>query len=123
MKIAIMSDTHDHIANLRSAFTEIRKHGAEAIIHCGDFVSPFMVEELASLGLPVYGVFGNNDGDRVKLVKNASECGVPFIFHSDVARFELDGDYQIDDGQVEEIKASEFYKIAEDYNEKIKTGE
>lgn len=39
------------------------------------------------------------------------------------ARFELNGDYQIDDGQVEEIKASEFYKIAEDYNEKIKTGE
>ena len=38
------------------------------------------------------------------------------------ARFELDRDYQIDDGQVEEIKASEFYKIAEDYNEKIKTG-
>lgn len=90
MKIAIMSDTHDHIANLRSAFTEIRKHGAEAIIHCGDFVSPFMVEELALLGLPVFCVFGNNDGDRVKLVKNASECGVPFIFHSDVARFELD---------------------------------
>lgn len=91
MKIAIMSDTHDHIANLRAAFEEIRRHGAEAIIHCGDFVSPFMVEEIASLGLPVFGVFGNNDGDRVKLVKNSSECGVPFVFHSDVARFELDG--------------------------------
>lgn len=91
MKIAIMSDTHDHIANLRSAFAEIRMHGAEAVIHCGDFVSPFMVEEMAFLGLPVFGVFGNNDGDRVKLVKNASECGVPFVFHSDVARLELGG--------------------------------
>lgn len=91
MKIAIMSDTHDHIANLRAAFAEIRKYNAEAIIHCGDFVSPFMVEEIALLGLPVFGVFGNNDGDRVKLVKNAAECGISFVFHSDVARLELDG--------------------------------
>lgn len=86
-----MSDTHDHIANLRTAFEEIRRHGAEAIIHCGDFVSPFMVEEMASFGLPVFGVFGNNDGDRVKLMKNASDCGVQFVFHSDVARIELGG--------------------------------
>lgn len=86
-----MSDTHDHIANLRTAFAEIKKNGAEMIIHCGDFVSPFMIEELSCAGLPVHGVFGNNDGDRVKIMYNAARCGVPVVMHSDIARLKIDG--------------------------------
>jgi hypothetical protein len=64
-----MSDTHDHIWNLRRALEFIEKGGAEAIVHCGDFVAPFMLKELDKANIPVHGVFGNNDGDQYLLTK------------------------------------------------------
>lgn len=33
---------------------------------------------------------------------------------------ELDYDYTLEDGQVEEMKASEYYRIIEEYNEKVR---
>ena len=71
MKIAIMSDTHDNIWNLEDALDIIREKKAEMIIHCGDFVSPFMLEQLDTAGIPVYGVLGNNDGSQYLLTKTA----------------------------------------------------
>lgn len=69
MIFAVMSDSHDHIWNVRKALGDIKKHEAEAIIHCGDFVAPFVLKELDAAELPVHGVFGNNDGDRFLLTK------------------------------------------------------
>ena len=69
MMLAVMSDTHDHIWNARRAIELARKGGAEAIIHCGDFVAPFMLKELDQAQIPVHGVFGNNDGDQYLLTK------------------------------------------------------
>ena len=46
MIIAVMSDSHDHIWNIRKALKIIESKGGEAIIHCGDFVAPFMLKEL-----------------------------------------------------------------------------
>ena len=39
------------------------------IIHCGDFVAPFMLKELNEADIPVHGVFGNNDGEQYLLTK------------------------------------------------------
>ena len=69
MLLAVMSDTHDHIWNLRKALRIIQDRGAEAIVHCGDFVAPFMLKELNQMPIPVHGVFGNNDGDQYLLTK------------------------------------------------------
>jgi putative phosphoesterase len=69
MILAVMSDTHDHIWNLRRALEFIKERGAEAIVHCGDFVAPFMLKELEKAEIPVHGVFGNNDGDQYLLTK------------------------------------------------------
>lgn len=71
MRIAVMSDTHDNIPHLRKAVAEIHKRGCDMIIHCGDFVAPFMLTELDQAGIPVHGVFGNNDGDQYLLTRNA----------------------------------------------------
>ena len=71
MKFAVMSDTHDHIWNARKALEFVRERGAEAIIHCGDFIAPFMLKELDQAEIPVHGVFGNNDGDQFLLTKMA----------------------------------------------------
>lgn len=69
MILAVMSDTHDNIWNLRKALSLVKAHRAEAIVHCGDFIAPFMLKELDEVKIPVHGVFGNNDGDRFLLTK------------------------------------------------------
>jgi len=66
-----MSDSHDNIWNLQQALNMIRKEQAELIIHCGDFVAPFMLKELKQARIPVYGVLGNNDGSGFLLAKTA----------------------------------------------------
>ncbi len=53
MFVAVMSDSHDNIWNLRKALTIIKKKGAGMIIHCGDFIAPFMLKELDEAGIPV----------------------------------------------------------------------
>ena len=47
MIIAVMSDSHDNIWNLRKALAIIQKEGAGLIIHCGDFVAPFIMSIFA----------------------------------------------------------------------------
>ncbi|MFW5874598.1 MAG: metallophosphoesterase family protein [bacterium] len=38
MKIAVMSDTHDNIWNVRRVLGIVKNSKAEAIIHCGDII-------------------------------------------------------------------------------------
>ncbi len=75
MRIAIISDTHDHIANLRAAVTYCNAYNVYMIIHCGDLISPFMLEELAAFGGAVHLIYGNNVGDQHLI---SSACGVKF---------------------------------------------
>ena len=69
MKIGVLSDSHDNLPNIRRALEVLRAAGAEALIHAGDFVAPFAVRELLKFGGGVYGVFGNNDGERAGIRK------------------------------------------------------
>jgi len=69
MVIAIMSDSHDNIWNVRKALEMIQSHKAKLIIHCGDLVAPFTLKELAQFDGPVHWVLGNNDGDPYMLTR------------------------------------------------------
>jgi putative phosphoesterase len=72
MTIGILSDSHDHMSNLARAVEVFSGAGVEALIHAGDFCSPFTLasfKPLADKGLKMYAVFGNNDGDRPLLVQ------------------------------------------------------
>lgn len=69
MIIAIMSDSHDHLNQIEQAVAKAIKHKAKAIIHCGDFVAPFSLKLFAKPNIPLFGVFGNNDGDKIKMLK------------------------------------------------------
>lgn len=67
MKIGIVSDSHDHVWNLRQALAALEET-AQVLIHCGDLCSPFIVPVLErGFSGPVYAVFGNNDADRYRL--------------------------------------------------------
>jgi uncharacterized protein len=76
MKIGILSDTHDNLVNIRKAVEIFSKNGVEAVIHGGDFCSPFTLVEfkpLADRGVKMQAVFGNNDGDKVLLTRRGGE--------------------------------------------------
>lgn len=75
MRIAIMSDSHDQIPNLRAAVTYCNAYGVAMIIHCGDLISPFMLDELAEFGGAVHLVYGNNVGDQHLI---SQQCGMRY---------------------------------------------
>ena len=67
MKIAILSDSHDHIDNLRKVLEQAKGAGAEAVIFCGDMCAPATAKIFAEVELPVYAVFGNCDEDQYQI--------------------------------------------------------
>ena len=71
MKIAVISDTHDHRDNIFKAVSIMNERKVDALIHCGDFVAPFVVRWFNGLNDNIkenfYGVFGNNDGEKLGL--------------------------------------------------------
>ncbi|MGO9411216.1 MAG: metallophosphoesterase [Spirochaetia bacterium] len=72
MKIGVISDSHDNLTNIRKAVEVFSTNGVEALIHAGDFCSPFTLAEfkpLSTKGVKMHAVFGNNDGDRVLLAR------------------------------------------------------
>ena len=69
MIAGIISDTHDHLDNLRRVLEIFEERKVEYIIHAGDFCSPFTWRALKHFKGGFAGVFGNNDGERVLLKK------------------------------------------------------
>lgn len=71
MKIGIISDTHDRLPTFRRAVAMFERLGVGAIFHAGDYVAPFAAELIGpgKVGVPVYCVYGNNDGEKVGLKK------------------------------------------------------
>lgn len=75
MKIGIISDTHDHLDNIKKAMELFKEEQISYLIHCGDFVAPFTLPLLSQLNIPFLGVFGNNDGERLLLRERAKDIG------------------------------------------------
>lgn len=90
MKIAVLSDSHDHIWKLDKALPFLRE--TDAILHCGDLCSPFVIRRLGDgIGpVPLHIVWGNNDGDRFTIGQVAE--GHPGItLHGQMAELDLGG--------------------------------
>ena len=73
MKIAVVSDSHDNLGNIRRAVEDIKKRQLNVVVHAGDIISPFALKLFQ--GLKLYAVFGNNDGERLLLSKIAEKYG------------------------------------------------
>lgn len=69
MKIAIISDVHDNAHNLVQALELIYKSNSEKIIFLGDFAGAAIANLLVSSKLPVFAIWGNNDGDKSLITK------------------------------------------------------
>jgi uncharacterized protein len=91
MKIAVLSNIHDHLANLEAVLAQVNKEACEQLLFLGDFCTPFSLAALANgFPGPIHAVFGNNDGDVFLLCKVASQH--PHVtLHGQFAELELGG--------------------------------
>jgi len=89
MRIAVLSDIHDNIWKLEEVLARVSE--ASALIFCGDFCAPFTLTQIAQ-GFPgsVHVVWGNNDGDKWLLTRNANAAN-NVTLHGELAELELDG--------------------------------
>ncbi|MEN7548926.1 metallophosphoesterase family protein [Rapidithrix thailandica] len=91
MKIAIISDIHDHVWNLQ-AFLQQKAGEADVLLCCGDLCSPFIISMLGKgFQKDIHVVFGNNDADQFRITQNAFQLAKDRLFiHSELAEIELD---------------------------------
>lgn len=80
MLIGVLSDSHDQIANLRDAIDYCNENDISKIIHCGDLISPFMLNQLARFHGEIHLIYGNNVGD-LHLISQLCETKFPNITH------------------------------------------
>ena len=67
MKIAIISDTHDNLANLKKAVSFIEKEKIKTIIHCGDVTNLDTLKKIFSLFEgKIYLALGNADNGDLR---------------------------------------------------------
>jgi putative phosphoesterase len=73
MRIGVISDTHNNLANVRRIVALLNAARVERVIHTGDFTQPKTLDVLADLDAPLLGVFGNNDrGEQQRLEEAAA---------------------------------------------------
>ncbi len=73
MIIGIMSDSHDHIENINKGIEIFRNRKVDRVLHLGDYVNPNSVR--ACRGVEFTGIFGNNDGDKFRLISAFNDIG------------------------------------------------
>ncbi len=93
MQIGIISDIHDRRDNLRTVLLTLEE--CDALVCLGDLCAPFIVNDLAK-GFPrdIHIVFGNNDGDLMRIERNAvAACNEErqVIFHGEFAELSFEG--------------------------------
>ena len=86
MLIGICSDSHDHVENIKKAVKLFKEKDVSKVVHAGDYCSPFTIPLFE--GLPLDGIFGNNDGDKYLLMKKFDEIAA--TLHGDFFSFEAD---------------------------------
>ena len=89
MKLGFCTDSHDRLENLRKAMLEFHRREVEAVIHCGDFVAPFTVDALKLAECPVYGIYGNCDGERAGLKQRFRELQPPSAIFNEPHLFQF----------------------------------
>lgn len=88
MLIGIMSDSHDHLENIKKAVHKFNEAKIEHLYHAGDIVSPFTFNEFQHLTCSMDLVFGNNDGEKQFLIQKFQGKGV---LHKHLYEFVIEG--------------------------------
>ena len=71
MNIGILSDIHENFHNLLLALEDMRRHQVAHIVCLGDLINEGVAKVLAISEVPVFMIWGNNDGEVVGITKTA----------------------------------------------------
>jgi putative phosphoesterase len=88
MKILVISDSHNHIANIKAVMEIAKKSNIKAVVHCGDWDDIRAIEAVLNYDIPLYTILGNADvnSDLESYLRlNAKK------FDPDYLKFEIDG--------------------------------
>ena len=92
MKIAVISDIHENFHNLLHALEIMRMRQVEQILCLGDLIHPGIAKVMVDCGIPTFSIWGNNDGDKVLIVKmSLSEGSSLEMSDKTYALLEFDG--------------------------------
>lgn len=64
MKAGVLSDSHDQRTLAEDALALFREEGVGVVLHLGDVCLPETILAFRDCGIPLIGVYGNNDYDR-----------------------------------------------------------
>ncbi len=90
-KIGVISDTHDQVSLITRAVEHFNAEKVDYVIHCGDWVSPFILRFFSGLTAPMRGVFGNNDGDKFRHMQYKHSLGLDLEYEDRFLELELGG--------------------------------
>jgi putative phosphoesterase len=78
LRIGVVSDTHNHLGNVRRIVELLNGARVERVVHTGDITQAKTLDVLAHLEAPLHGVFGNNDLERDALDAAVARYGFSF---------------------------------------------
>ena len=90
MIIGVISDTHDQAEHIRESVRRFNDAGVALVIHCGDWVSPFILNFFRGLKAPIKGIFGNNDGDKFRHLAFKDNWGLDLSYEERFLKMEID---------------------------------
>lgn len=69
----VLTDSHDNMDLIKKVPKLVKEYNINTIFHCGDFVSPFTLPYIIQDEIDFYGVFGNNDGEKLLLYEKSKK--------------------------------------------------
>ena len=90
MRVGVLSDIHDNLANLDDSLAVFRGRGLGTLLFLGDFCSPIPARVLHAYAGTGHCVFGNGDGDRFAIANVAAGEGA-LRLHGEWAELDLGG--------------------------------
>ena len=75
MRVGVVSDTHNHLANVASLVALFNAAAVDRGVHTGDVTQAKTLNAFAALDAPLCGVYGNNDVEREALDAACREHG------------------------------------------------
>lgn len=75
MKIGVIADIHDNAHNAVLALDLLVKEDVQKILFLGDFCGAAISKILLASPIPIFAIWGNNDGDKTVITKFSLEDG------------------------------------------------
>jgi len=95
MKIGIISDTHDKLPVIDTAFEVFQRNKVLLVVHCGDWKSLSTLEHVIAkakeTNIPVRGVLGNNDVEIEAFLQLARSFPKHISLMEGIDTFEVEG--------------------------------